>query len=131
MAQVKRPVSPHLQVYRWTVTMASSILHRASGVALGAGALWLAWWLIAASTGYEAFDCVQAFSGSIIGLILLFGVTLALMFHLLNGIRHLFWDLGHGFELPTATKSGWFVVIGSVVLAVAVWAIGLSMTGGY
>ncbi len=111
--------------------MASSILHRASGVALGAGALWLAWWLIAASTGYEAFDCVQAFSGSIIGLILLFGVTLALMFHLLNGIRHLVWDMGRGFEVATATRSGWAVVIASVILTLAVWAIGLSMTGGY
>ncbi len=131
MAQVKRPVSPHLQVYRWTVTMASSILHRATGVALGAGALWLAWWLLAASTGYEAFECVQAFSTSIVGMILLFGVTWSLMFHLLNGIRHLAWDVGYGFEIKTATTSGWVVVVLSVVLTIVAWAVGLSMTGGY
>jgi succinate dehydrogenase / fumarate reductase cytochrome b subunit len=131
MAQVKRPVSPHLQVYRWTITMAGSILHRATGVALGAGALWLAWWLIAAATSYEAFACVQAFSSSIVGMILLFGVTLALMFHLLNGIRHLVWDLGYGFEVATATRTGWAVTIGSVVLAVLAWVIGFAMMGGY
>ncbi len=131
MAQVKRPLSPHLQVYRWTVTMASSILHRATGVALGAGALWLAWWLIAASTSYEAFDCVQAFSTSIIGMLALFGITWALMYHLLNGIRHLAWDLGHGFEVKTATTTGWVVVVLSVVLTIVAWAIGLSMLGGY
>jgi succinate dehydrogenase / fumarate reductase cytochrome b subunit len=131
MAQVKRPLSPHLQVYRWTVTMASSILHRATGVALGAGALWLAWWLLAASTGYEAFDCVQAFSTSIIGMLLLFGITWALMYHLLNGIRHLAWDLGHGFEVKTATTTGWVVIVLSVVLTIVAWAAGLSMLGGY
>ncbi|MEN3951906.1 succinate dehydrogenase, cytochrome b556 subunit [Iodidimonas sp. SYSU 1G8] len=131
MAQVKRPVSPHLQVYRWTVTMASSILHRATGVGLAAGAVWLAWWLIAAATSYEAFECVQAFSASIVGMILLLGVTWALMFHLLNGIRHLVWDVGHGFDVATATRSGWAVVIGSVVLTVLAWGIGLTMTGGY
>lgn len=131
MAQVKRPLSPHLGVYRWTVTMAGSILHRATGVALGVGALWLAWWLLAASTGYEAFDCVQAFSTSIVGMILLFGITWALMFHLCNGIRHLVWDMGHGFEVKTATTSGWIVVILSVVLAIVTWAIGLTMMGGY
>lgn len=129
MAQAKRPVSPHLQVYRWTVTMAGSILHRATGLALGVGALWLAWWLLAASTGYEAFACVQAFSTSIVGMILLFGVTWSLMFHLLNGIRHLAWDLGYGFAVPTATRSGWAVVVGSVVLAVLVWIVGLMMMG--
>ena len=131
MAQVKRPLSPHLDVYRWTVTMASSILHRATGVALGAGALWLAWWLLAASTGYEAFECVQGFSTSIVGMILLFGITWALMFHLCNGIRHLAWDLGHGFEVKTATTTGWLVVILSVVLSIVAWAIGLTMAGGY
>lgn len=111
--------------------MATSILHRASGVALGAGALWLAWWLIAAASGDEAFECVQGFSTSPIGMILLFGVTLALMFHLLNGIRHLVWDLGHGFEVKTATTSGWTVIILAVVLALVAWGIGLSMMGAF
>ena len=111
--------------------MATSILHRASGVALGAGALWLAWWLIAAATGDEAFECVQGFSTAWYGMILLFGVTLALMFHLLNGIRHLVWDLGHGFEVKTATTSGWTVIILALVLTVVAWGIGLSMMGAF
>ena len=130
MANVERPVSPHLQVYEWTVTMASSILHRATGVGLGLGTIWLAWWLIAAATGGDAFATVQAFTGSIIGRLLLFGFTWALMYHLLNGIRHLIWDMGYGFEVKTANASGWAVVIGSVVLTVLVWVTGYMVMGG-
>ena len=130
MANVERPVSPHLQVYEWTVTMASSILHRATGVGLGLGTIWLAWWLIAAATGGDAFATVQAFTGSIIGRLLLFGFTWALMYHLLNGIRHLIWDMGYGFEVKTANASGWAVVIGSVVLTVLVWIAGYMVQGG-
>ena len=130
MANVERPVSPHLQVYEWTVTMASSILHRATGVGLGLGTIWLAWWLIAAATGGDAFATVQAFTGSIIGRLLLFGFTWALMYHLLNGIRHLIWDMGYGFEVKTANASGWAVVIGSVVLTVLVWVAGYMVMGG-
>ena len=130
MANVSRPRSPHLQVYRWTVTMASSILHRATGVALGIGTIWLAWWLIAAATSAEYFDLVQSFSGSIVGRILLLGFTWALMYHLLNGIRHLVWDVGYGFEVKTATISGWLVVFGSLVLTLGAWALGYAAMGG-
>ena len=130
MANGQRPLSPHLQVYQWTVTMASSILHRAPGAALGVGTIWLAWWLIAAATGGDAFAAVQGFSNSIIGRLMLIGFTWALMYHLLNGIRHLVWDMGYGFEVKTATTSGWLVVIGSVVLTVLVWIAGYMVQGG-
>lgn len=131
MAQThSRPLSPHLQVYRWTVTMASSILHRATGAALGAGTLLLAWWLLAAATGPDAFEVVRDFMAGIFGRLILFGFTWALMFHLLNGIRHLAWDAGKGFELKTATTTGWLAVIGSVVLTLLAWWLGYQEMGG-
>ena len=129
MANTNRPVSPHLQVYRWTITMASSILHRFTGAGLAVGAVWLAWWLIAAATGDDAFAAVQAFSASIVGRVLLFGITWSLMFHLLNGIRHLAWDAGYGFDVRNATTSGWLVAIGSVGLALIAWVLGYAVMG--
>ena len=129
-AKTGRPLSPHLQVYRWTVTMASSIFHRFTGVALGIGTLWLVWWLLAASSGGEAFAAVQAFSGSIIGRLVLLAFTWSLMYHLLNGIRHLAWDAGYGFEVKTATITGWAVFIGATVLTLLVWVLGYAMMGG-
>lgn len=131
MAQAEsRPLSPHLQVYRWTITMASSILHRGTGAALGAGTLLLAWWLLAAATGPDAFEVVQDFMASIIGRLILFGFTWSLMFHFLNGIRHLAWDTGKGFELKTATTTGWLVFVGSVVLTLVAWWLGYQAMGG-
>lgn len=113
MAQAKRPVSPHLQVYRWSITMASSILHRATGVALGAGTLLLAWWLLAAATSDEAFALVQLCMGSVLGQVVMLGFVWALTYHLFNGVRHLVWDMGYGFELKTAQISGWVALVGS------------------
>lgn len=109
--------------------MASSILHRATGAALALGGIWLAWWLIAAATGPGAFATAQAFAGSIIGRLLLIGFTWALMFHLLNGIRHLVWDAGYGFDVSTSTKSGWAVVAGSIMLTVVAWVLGYAVMG--
>jgi len=126
MANVERPLSPHLQIYRWPVTMATSILHRATGCALAAGTLLLAWWLVAAAAGPEYYAMVQAILGSILGRLVLLGFTWALFYHLLNGIRHLFWDAGHGYSLPVANKSGWAVIIGSVVLTVLAWILAYS-----
>ena len=120
MAQAKRPVSPHLQVYRWSVTMASSILHRATGVALGAGTLLLAWWLLAAATSDEAFALVQRCLGSVPGQLIMLGFVWALVYHLFNGIRHLAWDMGFGFKLKTAQISGWLVLIGSAAVALGI-----------
>jgi succinate dehydrogenase / fumarate reductase cytochrome b subunit len=122
---VARPLSPHLQVYRPQLTSVLSITHRATGVALTVGTLLLVWWLVAAASGPEPFATAQAVIGSWIGRLLLLGWTFALFFHLANGIRHLFWDAGLGFELRTTYASGWAVVAASIVLTAAAWLWGL------
>lgn len=125
---VRRPMSPHLQAYdMMQMTSLTSILHRITGVALGAGTLLLVWWLAAAASGPEAFARVQGFTGSFFGYLLLFGWTAALFYHLLNGIRHLAWDAGHGYALPVAYKSGMAVFIGTGVLTVLTWIIGVAV----
>ncbi|HVY18437.1 MAG TPA: succinate dehydrogenase, cytochrome b556 subunit [Rhodopila sp.] len=124
---VNRPLSPHLQIYRWPISMALSILHRATGIALGVGTLLLTWWLVAAATSPQAFDAAQGFIGSPIGLLLLFGWSVALIFHFFSGIRHLAWDLGYGFEAPHYDNSGKAVLIATAVAVVLVWAVGLSV----
>jgi succinate dehydrogenase / fumarate reductase cytochrome b subunit len=116
-----RPLSPHLQIYRPQLTSVLSITHRATGVALAVGTLLLVWWLMAAATGPEQFAIVQAVLGSWIGRLLLLGWTWALFYHLANGIRHLFWDGGLGFELKTVYRTGWTVVLASVVLTLVTW----------
>lgn len=121
-----RPLSPHLQVYRPQLTSVLSITHRATGVALAAGTLLLVWWLVAAASGPEQYATVQAVMGSWPGKLLLLGWTFSLFFHLANGIRHLFWDAGLGFELKTTYASGWAVVAASIVLTVLAWAWGLA-----
>ena len=125
-----RPLSPHLQVYKPQITSTLSILHRMTGVGLGLGTVALAWWLIAAATGAEAYAAAEAFFASIIGRAILLGFTVALFYHLTNGIRHLFWDAGYGFELETATKSGWAVVIATLVLTVLAWFMAYGMKAG-
>ncbi|HJM91257.1 MAG: succinate dehydrogenase, cytochrome b556 subunit [Alphaproteobacteria bacterium] len=124
MAAGNRPLSPHLQVYRWQISMALSILHRITGVGLALGLLLLTWWLAAAASGPEYFDTVYAIMGSEIGRVLLFGFTVSLYFHLFNGIRHLIWDAGYGFELPAMRKSGWAVVVISVVMTLLTFMVG-------
>src|SRR3546814_8874029 len=111
-----RPLSPHLQIYAWQWTMLLSITHRATGIALSAGTLLLVWWLLALATGPEAFATAQGFVGSWFGLLLLIGWTWSPSYHLCNGIRHLVWDTGAGFDLSTARASGYAVVVASVVL---------------
>jgi len=124
MANRARPLSPHLQVFRWYLTMATSIMHRITGVGAGVGALLLVWWLVAAAAGPDYFSFVQGVFGAWYGRLVLFGVTWSLAFHLCNGIRHLVWDLGAGFELRTAHNSGVFTIVASVVLTLLIWAYG-------
>lgn len=131
MTSQNRPLSPHLQVYRPQLTSVLSILHRATGIALAVGTLLLVWWLVAAGLGPDAFANAQAFLGSWIGRLLLFGWTFALQYHLCNGIRHLFWDAGKGFELPAAYASGWAVVIVATVLTGLSWILGYSAMGAW
>jgi len=121
-----RPLSPHLQVYRWQLTSVMSILHRATGVALGLGTILLVWWLVAAAQGPEAYAGVQRFLGSWIGLLLLFGWSVALYYHLFNGLRHLWWDTGRGLDLPTVYTGGWTVLIATALLTAITWIVGLS-----
>lgn len=128
VAVVARPLSPHLQVYRPQLTSVLSITHRATGVALAVGTLLLVWWLVAAASGPEHFAVVQSFLGSWLGKLLLLGWTIALFYHLANGIRHLFWDAGLGFEIKTAYASGWLVVIATIVLTAIAW--GLAVMNG-
>ena len=121
IAHDNRPLSPDLQIYRPQLTSVLSISHRATGIALSVGALLLILWLIAAALWPQAYSAVQGFLRSWLGLILMFGWTFSLFFHLCNGIRHLVWDAGYGFELRTIYASGWTVVTASIVLTVTAW----------
>lgn len=118
MAVSNRPLSPHLQVYRPQITSVLSILHRITGVALTVGTLLLTWWLVAAGYGAEEFADAQAFIGSWFGHLLLWAFAFALYYHLCNGIRHLLWDFGWGFELEQVRISGLAVVGVSAALTV-------------
>lgn len=121
MSVSNRPLSPHLQVYRLPLAGLISISHRLTGVALSLGTILFTYWLGSAAYGPEAFDRAQSVMGSWFGLLVLFGFTFALFFHLGNGIRHLFWDVGKGFEIPTVRKSGIAVIAFAVVMTVATW----------
>lgn len=130
MTAENRPLSPHLQIYRPQLTSVLSILHRFTGVALAAGTLLLVWWLVAVAVGPAAFETVQGFIGSWFGRALLLGWSYALFYHLTNGIRHLAWDAGWGFELKTIYLTGWTVILASVALTLLAWILGYSMRGG-
>jgi succinate dehydrogenase / fumarate reductase cytochrome b subunit len=129
MASNNRPLSPHLQVYKPQLTTFMSITHRATGIALAVGTLMLVCWLIAAATGETAFNEVQAFLGSIVGRLLLLGWSFALFYHLCNGLRHLFWDAGKGFEIETAYMSGRIVIAASILLTIGAWLWGYAAMG--
>lgn len=121
MNNAQRPLSPHLSVYRWRITSGLSILHRMTGVANSIGVLLLVAWLVSIASGPEAYASVHGFIDSWLGRLLLAGWTFTFFYHLCNGIRHLFWDAGKGFEMHQVTRSGIAVVAVSVVLTVATW----------
>jgi succinate dehydrogenase / fumarate reductase cytochrome b subunit len=120
-ARSKRPTSPHLQIYKWPVTMGTSILHRITGVGLAGGTLVLAWWLVAASMGPDAYGVFETVAFHWFGRLVLFGFTAALVYHALNGVRHLAWDLGYGFKVPTANKTGLITYGATAVLTLIIW----------
>ena len=123
---VQRPLSPHLQVYDMLqMTSALSISHRITGIAWSVGVVLLVWWLVAAAAGPEAFARVQWFMSSWLGLLGLFGMTAAAWFHTLNGVRHLAWDAGYGYDIPTTYRTGRMVLIGTAVLTVLTWVIAI------
>ncbi len=119
-----RPLSPHLSVYRLTLTMLMSGLHRVTGIALYAGVLLLAWWLIAASMDAAAFAVVASFLQSIIGRLILFGFTWSLFHHALGGVRHFIWDAGYGLDDPQREWLAQGTIVGGLVLTLVVWTIG-------
>lgn len=129
MAQRERPLSPHLEIYKPQLTMVLSITHRFTGVGLAVGTLFLTWWLIAAAMGPEAYAFTQWIYGTWLGYLVLFGFSVSLFYHLCNGIRHLFWDVGLGYEIETVYRSGWSVVAATAVLTFAAWVIGLGVAG--
>ena len=125
-----RPLSPHLSIYKPMLTMMMSIVHRITGAALYFGMLLLAWWLIAAASGPAAYAYVEWFMGSLIGRLVLFGYTWALIHHLLGGIRHLIWDTIHGFEPEQREALAAATLIGSIAFTLLLWGIGYLFIGG-
>lgn len=121
MANTNRPLSPHLQIYRWEITMFLSILHRATGVALAAGAILLTVWLYALFVTGSTLTTFYSFVKSPAGILVCFGWLFSLCFHFLNGIRHLFWDAGYGVNSRAGKLSGWVTLLGAFVLTVLVW----------
>lgn len=125
--QDKRPLSPHLSIYKPIPTMVMSILHRITGVALYFGMFLFAWWLFAAATSQAYFEWVNTFFGSIIGRLILFGFTWALLHHLVGGLRHFLWDTGRGFDKHFSTKLAWATLALSLAGTLAIWLIGYSV----
>ena len=125
MTPVPRPLAPHLSIYKPQLTSVLSIGHRTTGVVLSIGTVLLVWWLLAAASGGDPFAAAQRFWGSWFGMLLLFGWTFSLFFHLCNGIRHLVWDAGWGFDLAHTYVSGWVVAAASAALTILAWIVGL------
>jgi succinate dehydrogenase / fumarate reductase cytochrome b subunit len=122
---VAQPLSPHLQIYRWTWTMAMSVFHRITGTALYGGTALVAIWLVALASGPVAYSYVAGFFGSIVGRLILFAYTWVLMHHMLGGLRHLVWDTGVGFDREKRLSMARLTLIGSVALTIVVWAVAL------
>jgi succinate dehydrogenase / fumarate reductase cytochrome b subunit len=121
MSNTERPLSPHLSIYRWPITMTLSILHRATGVAMSVGLVLLAAWLTSAAAGAEQYAEFTTLMSTLVGRLLLIGWSFAFFYHLANGIRHFVWDTGRGFEKHQANASAWFVMIFAVAVTVAFW----------
>lgn len=120
-ARRERPLSPHLQIYKPQMTTVLSILHRMTGAALAIGSVLIMAVLMAAATGEEAYNKIMGFLESPLGLFLLFGWSVALVYHSLNGIRHLFWDMGYLFKIKNAETAGKVVLAGTVILTILIW----------
>ncbi|WP_114240021.1 succinate dehydrogenase, cytochrome b556 subunit [Dyella sp. C9] len=129
MADTQRPLSPHMGIYKWQVQMVTSIVHRATGIALSVGTLLVLWGVFALASGEDSYNQFKTCTGSPIGLVLLFGWTWALFYHLCNGIRHLFQDGGMGYAIPQFIRSSWLSIAGSIVLTLIVWAYVLTSGG--
>lgn len=122
----KRPLSPHLQIYKPQMTSTLSILHRATGVAMAVGTLMVVWLLLSAAIGEAAFGQFMDFATSPFGQIMLFGWSLALFYHMANGVRHLIWDTGHMFNISCAKKAGMVVLLFTVIMTALTWFLAYS-----
>jgi succinate dehydrogenase / fumarate reductase, cytochrome b subunit len=129
MSNVTRPLSPHISIYRPQITSILSILHRITGVALYAGMGLLIVFLVVVGYAPEKFVLLHSYLATFVGRLLLFGWTMSLYFHLFNGIRHLFWDIGKGFDIPSVNKSGWAVIIFTLLATLGSWAIAYHNSG--
>jgi succinate dehydrogenase / fumarate reductase, cytochrome b subunit len=128
-APVQRPISPHISIYKPMLTMMMSIVHRATGMALYFGTVLLVWWLVAAASGANAYAKVQWFMGTLIGQVILFGYTWALVHHMFGGIRHFIWDTGYGFgpnEREWLVRAG---LAGSIAATIILWVVGYAVMG--
>ena len=121
MNNTSRPLSPHLSIYRWPITMTLSILHRATGVALSVGLIAFVVWLQSIAFGAASYEVVAGWMDTIIGKLALLGWSIAFFFHFSNGVRHLFWDAGIGFEVRQANASAWFVLVSTMLMTVVYW----------
>lgn len=119
-----RPLSPHLQIYKLPLPALMSIMHRATGAFLTIGTILLSLWIISLANGADEFASVQSFIGSIFGQLLLLGWTFSLFYHLCNGVRHLYWDMGKGFEMESVYTSGYVTIAVAAILTVLVWVVG-------
>ena len=124
MNDSKNPLSPHLQIYRWQVSSLVSIIHRITGILNLLGLIFICAWISSAGIGENFFESFSVFLKSFIGEFILIGFTWSISYHLLSGIRHIFWDLGYGYEIKTANLSGIIVIIGSLFLTIILWMIG-------
>jgi succinate dehydrogenase / fumarate reductase, cytochrome b subunit len=124
-------MSPHLQIYKMSISMVMSIVHRITGAALYLGTMLLAWWLIAVAQGEKYYVYVNGLLGHPIGKLILLGYTWALIHHMLGGLRHFYWDTGRGFNLSTIDRLSWATLIGSIALTALVWGIGLHLRGAF
>lgn len=121
----KRPLSPHLQVYKIQITSLLSILHRGTGIVLYGGAIMCSLWFLALAQGPETYKVMQGFLLHPIGIMLLVGMSFSFFYHLCNGMRHLLWDVGYGYDLSDVHKTGWVVIIFSFFLTGAAWSLGI------
>ena len=121
MNKTNRPLSPPLSIYRWPITMTLSILHRFTGVTLSVGLIILTIWLVALSTGIAAYEYIATLMQTVVGRLLLVSFSFMFFFHLCNGVRHLFWDVGKGFDIHHANISAWLVVLTTMLLTLGLW----------
>tara|TARA_B100000949_G_scaffold97022_1_gene86628 strand:+ start:440 stop:826 length:387 start_codon:yes stop_codon:yes gene_type:complete len=124
MNDSKNPLSPHLQIYRWQISSLISITHRITGILNFLGLIFISAWISSAGIGENFFEFFSVFLKSFIGRFILIGFTWSISYHLLSGIRHLFWDLGYGYEIKTANFSGILVILSSLILTIVLWMIG-------